>query len=113
MGQTALLPLRRRACCRFLSPLKIHRLRAGLNPRTLGPIASTLPTTTEDDLANHFYEFSSVLWTRYIYLGYYFMQYGLSWEANSSSSGQDICHHLWDKKISYGFTRACDWTLLR
>jgi hypothetical protein len=26
----------------FLSPLKIYRRRPGLNPRTLGPVASTL-----------------------------------------------------------------------
>jgi hypothetical protein len=28
----------------ILSPLKIHRLRAGLNPRTLGPMQSTITT---------------------------------------------------------------------
>jgi hypothetical protein len=39
MGLTALLPLR------FLSPLKIHQPRSGLNPRTLGPVASTLTTS--------------------------------------------------------------------
>jgi hypothetical protein len=42
-GLTALLPLRRKACCGFLSPLKIHRPWSGLNPRTLGPVAS-MPT---------------------------------------------------------------------
>jgi hypothetical protein len=45
MGQTALLPLRRTLCSGFLSPLKIHRPRSGSNPRTLGPVASTLITT--------------------------------------------------------------------
>jgi hypothetical protein len=30
---------------RFLSPLKIHRPRSGSNPRTLGPVASTLTTS--------------------------------------------------------------------
>jgi hypothetical protein len=35
MGPTALLPFRRKACCGFLSPLKIHRPRPGLNPRSL------------------------------------------------------------------------------
>jgi hypothetical protein len=36
---------------RTLSPLKIDRPRPGLNPRTLGPVASTLTTrqTTEGD----------------------------------------------------------------
>jgi hypothetical protein len=29
----------------FLSPLKIHRPRSGSNPRTLGPVASTLTTS--------------------------------------------------------------------
>jgi hypothetical protein len=29
----------------ILSPFKIHRPRPGLNPRTLGPVASTLTTT--------------------------------------------------------------------
>ena len=39
IGPTALLPLRRKACWGFFSPLKIRRLRPGLNPRK----ASTLP----------------------------------------------------------------------
>jgi hypothetical protein len=39
------LPLRRKLCYGFLSPLKIHRLRPGSNPRTLGPVASTLTTS--------------------------------------------------------------------
>ena len=43
MGQTALLPLRRKACWGFFSPLKIRRLRPGLNRRTWVPKASTLP----------------------------------------------------------------------
>jgi hypothetical protein len=43
MGPTALLPLRRKACYGFYH-LKIHRPRPGLNPRTLGPVASTLTT---------------------------------------------------------------------
>jgi hypothetical protein len=30
MGPMALLPLRRKACCGFLSPMKIHRPRPGL-----------------------------------------------------------------------------------
>jgi hypothetical protein len=45
MGPTALLPLRRKWCSGFLSPLKIHRPRSGSNPRTLGPVASTLITS--------------------------------------------------------------------
>jgi hypothetical protein len=36
MGQTALLPFRTKACCGFLSLLKIHRSRPGPNSRTLG-----------------------------------------------------------------------------
>jgi hypothetical protein len=35
MGPTALLALRRKLCYGFLSPLKIHRPRPGLNPRTI------------------------------------------------------------------------------
>jgi hypothetical protein len=42
MGQTALLLLRRKACWGFFLPLKIPRLRPGLNPRTWVPKASTL-----------------------------------------------------------------------
>jgi hypothetical protein len=38
------ISLRRNSCCRFLPPLKIHRPRQGLNPRTFGPIASTKTT---------------------------------------------------------------------
>jgi hypothetical protein len=45
MGPTALLPLRRKWSSGFLSPLKIHRPRSGSNPRTLGPVASTLTTS--------------------------------------------------------------------
>jgi hypothetical protein len=45
MGLTALLPLRRKWCYGFLSPFKIHRPRSGSNPRTLGPVASTLTTS--------------------------------------------------------------------
>jgi hypothetical protein len=37
--------LRRKWCSGFLSPLKIHRPRSGSNPRTLGPVASTLTTS--------------------------------------------------------------------
>ena len=43
MGPTALLPLRRKACWGFFSPLKIRRFRPGSNPRTWVPKASTLP----------------------------------------------------------------------
>jgi hypothetical protein len=44
MGPTALLPLRRKKYCGFLWPLKVHCPRTGLNPRTSGPMASTLAT---------------------------------------------------------------------
>ena len=43
MGPTALLPLRRKACWGFFRPLKIRRVRPGLNPRTWVLKASTLP----------------------------------------------------------------------
>jgi hypothetical protein len=43
---------RRKACCEFLSPLKLHRPRPCLNPGSLGPMASTvtvtLPRTTRN-----------------------------------------------------------------
>ena len=42
MGPTALLPLRRKACWGFFSPLKIRRLQPGLNPWTWVLKASTL-----------------------------------------------------------------------
>jgi len=42
MGLTALLPLWRKACWGFFSPLKIRRLWPGLNPRTWVLKASTL-----------------------------------------------------------------------
>jgi hypothetical protein len=44
MWPTALLPLRNNSCYRFLSPLKIHRPRPGMNPRTLGPVESMITT---------------------------------------------------------------------
>jgi hypothetical protein len=45
MRPTALLPLRRNACCGFLSTLKVHRPRPGLNPQTVDLMASTLTIT--------------------------------------------------------------------
>jgi hypothetical protein len=42
MGPTALLPFRRKACWGFFRPLKIRRLRPGLNPPTWVPETSTL-----------------------------------------------------------------------
>jgi hypothetical protein len=53
MGPTALLPLRREWCSGFLSPLKIHRPRSGSNPRTLGPVPSTLTTSPPRATASH------------------------------------------------------------
>jgi hypothetical protein len=54
MGPTALLPFRRKSCCWFLSTLKTHRPRPGLNLRSLDPVASTItvrpPRTTTDSL---------------------------------------------------------------
>jgi hypothetical protein len=45
MGPTALLLLRRRASCGFLSQLNIYRPRSVLKPLKLGPMTSTLATT--------------------------------------------------------------------
>jgi hypothetical protein len=44
MRPTALLPLRRKSCYGSLWRLKIHRPRPGLNPITLGVMASMLST---------------------------------------------------------------------
>jgi hypothetical protein len=44
MGLPALLLLRRKVCCGFLSPLKVYCSLPGLNPLTLGPVASTATT---------------------------------------------------------------------
>jgi hypothetical protein len=44
-GTYGFTSLRRKQCSGFLSPLKIHRPRSGSNPRTLGPVASTLTTS--------------------------------------------------------------------
>jgi hypothetical protein len=44
MGPLALLPIRRKVCCGFLSPLEVHCL-GRTNPQPLGPVASTLTTT--------------------------------------------------------------------
>lgn len=50
MWSKALLSVRSKDCCRFLSYLKVHRSQPGLNLRTLGAMANTLtiipPTTT-------------------------------------------------------------------
>jgi hypothetical protein len=53
-GSTDLLPLRRKACCGFLSPLQIHCSWTGSNPRTLGPLASTI-TITPPRTISHLY----------------------------------------------------------
>jgi hypothetical protein len=42
IGPAALLPFWRKACLRIFLPLKIRRLRPGLNPRTWVPETSTL-----------------------------------------------------------------------
>jgi hypothetical protein len=44
-ARKVLLHAVRKWCYGFLSPLKIHRPRSGSNPRTLGPVASTLTTS--------------------------------------------------------------------
>jgi hypothetical protein len=44
-GLTALLPLQRKSCCGFLSPLKIYSPRPYLNQQTLGRVAITITTT--------------------------------------------------------------------
>jgi hypothetical protein len=41
----AFLPLRRKSCYGVLLPLRIHHLRPGLNPRTLGLMESTITIT--------------------------------------------------------------------
>jgi hypothetical protein len=50
IGPTALLPVWRKSFYGFLSPLKICRSLQALNPRTLGPVVSTItarpPRTT-------------------------------------------------------------------
>jgi hypothetical protein len=54
MESTTSLPLRRKLCCGFLSTLKIHRPRPGLNPRAVGRMANTTstrpPRTTYTDI---------------------------------------------------------------
>jgi hypothetical protein len=46
-------PSKRKVCCGFLSPLKIHRLGWVLNPQPLGPVASTLTTTPPRRLVSY------------------------------------------------------------
>jgi hypothetical protein len=62
MEPTTLLT-RRKSCYGFLSPLKIHRPRPGLNPRTLGPVASTLPLDHRGPILLYLYK---------IFKNYYF-----------------------------------------
>jgi hypothetical protein len=59
MGQTALLPLRRKSCWRFFSPWKIRRHRPGLNPRTWVLKASTQPVDHRSRLLGYWYPSSS------------------------------------------------------
>jgi hypothetical protein len=44
-GTDGVIPFRRKTCCGFVSPLKTHLPRPGLNPRTLGPMASRITIT--------------------------------------------------------------------
>jgi len=62
MGQTALLPLRRKAYWGFFSPLKIRRLWPGLNPRTWVPKTSTLPLDHRSRFFQICKEYSHTLW---------------------------------------------------
>jgi len=61
MGTTALLPLRRKACWGFFSPLKIRRPRPGLNPRTWVLKASTLPLDHRSRTHVSTYKFYTIL----------------------------------------------------
>jgi hypothetical protein len=45
MGPPALLPIRRKVCCGPFIAIKNPSPRPGLNPRPVGPVASTLTTT--------------------------------------------------------------------
>jgi hypothetical protein len=45
LGPLALLPTRRKVCCKFLSSLKVLHLSRVLKPSPLSPVASTLTTT--------------------------------------------------------------------
>jgi hypothetical protein len=42
-----MIPLRKKTCCGLLSPLKIYRFGRVFNPRTSGPVASTLTITLQ------------------------------------------------------------------
>jgi hypothetical protein len=44
-GADSFTSLRKKACCEFLLPLKIHRPQPGFNPRNLATIGSTLTIT--------------------------------------------------------------------
>jgi hypothetical protein len=62
MGPTALLSFRRKSCYGFLSPLKIHRHRPGLNPRTFGPMATTMTTRPPKTAFNIILQFGRKVW---------------------------------------------------
>jgi hypothetical protein len=54
MGQTALLPFRRKACWGFFSPEKSRRFRPGANPRSWVPDASMLTTRPPKSLPDDY-----------------------------------------------------------
>jgi hypothetical protein len=54
-------PSERKVCCGFLSPLHIHRIGRVFNPQPLGPVASTLTTTSP---TRPFHRTSPVKWDR-------------------------------------------------
>jgi hypothetical protein len=71
----ALLPLQRKSCYGFLLPLKIHHPWVGLNPQTLGPIASTItirPLRVTVMEVSTITVSSSVITRLPVYLGYWY-----------------------------------------
>jgi hypothetical protein len=74
MGPTALFPLRRKACCGFLSAFEILRPRPAYNPQTLGLMVSTLTTRPLRTILSSLSSLDLILRIQQAVVVYVFMQ---------------------------------------
>ena len=97
MGQTALLPFRRKAGWGFFSPWKIRWLRPGLNPRTWVPKASTLPLDhwSRLQLSIHLHVLNSITFKFSFFIGSQFKT-----NAQNVHLNQCTCGHIWSRTVT-------------
>jgi hypothetical protein len=79
MEPKPLLNLRRKSCYGFLSPLKIHRPRPGLNQRAFDPIASTI--ITRPPRATQYDSLKSVLFPWVFQIKFVYLLFHNAWNT--------------------------------